>query len=85
MKSATNQSVNPKMIKALRKKLDLSQQEIAFLLDSERAEISKVERGLTTPNWLVKFVTLSRLLAEAGMTWEDVIMEFPEITDRKAS
>jgi DNA-binding XRE family transcriptional regulator len=79
------QPLNPKMLKVVRDRLGINQEELGRRLGVHRPDISKIERGLETPDWLLKFVMLSKVLTEAGMSWEDVIMEFPEITDRKAS
>lgn len=78
MEEVKKQPVNNKVIKNIRKKLGLSQKELAEMLDSEQSWLSKVERGLETPDWLIKFAVLSRLLHESEMSWEDVVMSFPE-------
>ena len=79
------QGLNNQVIKTIRTKLNLSQQEMAALLGTERGWLSKVERGLETPDWLTKFAVLLRLLNEAGLTWEDVVMEFPEPVSSRAA
>ena len=85
MEAKEKQSINPRMLKLVRERTGLSQSEIGSFLGCHRTDISRIERGIETPDWLVKFVMLSKLLTDAGMSWEDVIMEFPEITDRKVS
>lgn len=78
MRVAENQTIDTKVIKTIRERLGLSQGEVAKRLQTEQARISKAERGLETPEWLVKFALMAKLLHEAGLSWEDVIMEFPE-------
>jgi transcriptional regulator with XRE-family HTH domain len=78
MYETENQPPNNKVIKAIRKKLKLSQKEMARRLDTDDSWISKVERGQVTPDWLVKFAVLLKMLNDAGLTYEDVVMEFPE-------
>lgn len=73
------------MIKLLRSKLNLKQAEMAGLIGCNRSELSQIENGQITPDWLLRFVMLSKLLTDAGMSWEDVIMEFPDVVERKAS
>jgi transcriptional regulator with XRE-family HTH domain len=72
------QALNSKVIKQIREKLNISQEKMADTLDMDRARLSKIERGLETPEWLKKFAQLSKMLHQAGMTWEDVVIEFPE-------
>lgn len=78
MYESENQPPNNKVIKAIRKKLKLSQKEMARRLDTDDSWISKVERGQVTPDWLVKFAVLLKMLNDAGLTYEDVVMTFPE-------
>lgn len=78
MYESENQALNNKVIKLIRQKLNLSQREMAHILGTEQGWLSKVERGQVTPDWLTKFALLLRLLNEAGLTYEDVVMEFPE-------
>ena len=84
MYEAENQAPNNKVIKLIRTKLDLSQKEMAEILGTERGWLSKVERGLETPDWLIKFAVLLRMLNDAGLSYEDVVMEFPEPNPRAA-
>jgi transcriptional regulator with XRE-family HTH domain len=85
MRVAENQQIDSRVLKTIRDKLGISQEEVANRLQTERARISKAERGLETPEWLIKFALMAKLLHEAGMTWEDVIMEFPEIKTSRAA
>ena len=78
MYETENQALNNKVIKLIRKKLNLSQKEMADILGTERGWLSKVERGQATPDWLTKFAVLLKLLNDAGLSYEDVVMEFPE-------
>ena len=84
MSVCKNQTIDSKVLKKIRERLGLSQGEVAKRLQTEQARISKAERGLETPEWLVKFALMAKLLHEAGMSWEDVMMEFPEsVRDEK--
>jgi transcriptional regulator with XRE-family HTH domain len=78
MYQVKNQAPNNKVIKTIRDKLNLSQKEMADLLSTEQSRLSKIERGKHTPDWLVKFATLARLLNDAGLSWEDVILDLPD-------
>ena len=78
MYKVENQPPNNKVIKLIRDKLDLSQKQMAERLGTEQSWLSKVERGAITPDWLVKFAVLLKMLNDAGLTYEDVVMEFPE-------
>jgi DNA-binding XRE family transcriptional regulator len=62
----------------VRQKIGLNQSQIAKALGCHQTDISRIERGVETPDWLLKFAALSTLLHQAGMSWEDVIMSFPE-------
>jgi DNA-binding XRE family transcriptional regulator len=84
MESIKKQHVNAKMLKAVRDKLGINQDEMGRRLGVHRPDISKIERGLETPDWLFKFAALAKALHDAGMTWEDVVMNFPEPVDRVA-
>lgn len=78
MYEVEKQAPNNKVIKLIRDKLDLSQKQMAEKLGTEQSWLSKVERGAITPDWLVKFAVLLKMLNDAGLTYEDVVMEFPE-------
>ena len=78
MNSGKKQSINNEMLKVIRKKLGLTQPELGKKLGCHFSDISKVERGQVTPDWLIKFGVLLQLLNDAGLTYEDVVMEFPE-------
>lgn len=85
MEAKEKQSINPRMLKTVRERTGLSQSQIGSVLGCHQTDISRIERGVETPDWLVKFIQLSRLLDKAGLTWEDVILDLPEIPERKAS
>jgi transcriptional regulator with XRE-family HTH domain len=72
------QAVNPKMLKLVRDRTGMSQLELAERLGCKQPDISKIERGLEVPDWLIRFAKLAAVLDQAKMSWEDVIMEFPE-------
>jgi transcriptional regulator with XRE-family HTH domain len=76
------QAINSKVIKQIRQKLNISQEKMAEILETDRGRLSKVERGLETPDWLIKFAALSYLLHESGMSWNDVIMTLPDPSPR---
>lgn len=85
MEAKEKQSINPRMLKTVRERTGLSQTEIGSVLGCHRTAISRIERGVETPDWLVKFIQLSRLLDKAGLTWEDVIMDLPEVATLRAA
>lgn len=70
--------VDSQVIKKIRDRLNLSQEGMAELLQTDRARLSKIERGLETPDWLVKFAALSELLHRSGLSWHDVILDLPD-------
>jgi DNA-binding XRE family transcriptional regulator len=80
-----NQLIDPKVIKELRDKLDLKQSEMAEIIGCNRSELSLIENGKLIPDWLERFIRLSRLMSEAGYSWEDVVMKFPEPATPRAS
>jgi predicted transcriptional regulator len=77
MNQPQKQDVDRAMLKKVRKQLGLSQKDMASLLKTDDSLLSKIERGQETPDWLVRFAVLSKLVHDSGFTWEDVIMEFP--------
>lgn len=79
MSVGKNQTLDSKVLKKIRDRLGISQGEVADRLQTDRARISKAERGIETPEWLIKFALMAKLLHEAGMSWEDVVIEFPEV------
>lgn len=85
MYEVKNQVINNEMLKLVRTKLGLSQKAMAALLKTDDSLVSKIERGVETPDWLIRFAVLSKLVRDSGVSWEDVIMDLPEITDRKVS
>jgi DNA-binding XRE family transcriptional regulator len=78
MLGSKSQQVNAKMLKVVRGRLGMNQEELGQRLGVHRPDISKIERGIETPEWLIKFVLMAKLLQEANMSWEDVVMEFPD-------
>jgi transcriptional regulator with XRE-family HTH domain len=78
MNGEKKQSIRNAVIKDVREKLGISQQELAEQMGISRGRLSNVERGLETPDWLIKFAVLYRLLHESEMSWDDVVMSFPE-------
>lgn len=85
MYGTKNQALNNKVIKTIRDKLNLSQKEMAEILSTEQSRLSKIERGKHTPDWLVKFALLAKLLHDADMSWEDVVIEMPDPISREKS
>ena len=65
------------MIKAIRNKIGLSQSQIGSALGCHQSDISRIERGEVTPDWLIKFAVLLKMLKDAGLSYEDIVMEFP--------
>lgn len=84
MDSIKEQAINPCMLRAIRKKLGISQEEMAKKLGCHQAAISRIERGTETPEWLLKFAVLSKMASEASFSWEDIIMDNPPPTLRTA-
>jgi transcriptional regulator with XRE-family HTH domain len=84
MEASRKQSVNPKMLKLLRERTGMTQKELAEYLGVARPDISKIERGLKTPDWLVRFALLAEKMDQAKITWEDAIMELPDFSPRVA-
>lgn len=82
MNRKEKQQVNNKVIKNIRESLGMSQKDFAKMLGTDNSRLSKIERGEHTPDWLLKFALLARLLHETGMSWEDVVMEFPDPAPR---
>lgn len=78
MNGEKKQPINNEMLKVIRTKLKLTQPELGEMLGCHFTDISKVERGQVTPDWLTKFAVLLKLLNDAGLTYDDVVMEFPE-------
>lgn len=85
MLGSKSQQVDSKMLKVVRDKLGISQEEMGRRLGVHRPDISRIERGIEVPDWLIRFAALSKILHEAGYSWEDVIMEFPEAPTPRAS
>ena len=56
----------------------MSQRDMAQLLGTEQSWLSKAERGVVTPDWLLKFALLMKLARDAGLDFEDVALDFPE-------
>ena len=64
--------------KELRTKLKLTQETVAERLGTDQANISKLERGIEVPDWLVKAIQLHRLLTQAGYSLDDLILSLPD-------
>lgn len=64
--------------KEVRTKLKLSQESVAERLGTDQANISKLERGIEIPDWLVKAIQLHRLLDQAGYSLDDLILALPD-------
>jgi|688.fasta_scaffold1832928_2 transcriptional regulator with XRE-family HTH domain len=62
----------------VRKKLKLTQDEVAVALGTKAPNISDLERGVEIPDWLVKAIALNRLLEKAGYTLNDLILSLPD-------
>ena len=70
--------VKSDVLKEARKNLGLSQADVAKMLDSEQAAISKLENGKKIPDWLMKSIILARLLESAGYTFNDLLLSLPD-------
>lgn len=77
------QSIKSEVLKEVRRVLGISQTKLAEMLNSDQADISKLENGRKIPDWLIKSITLSRLLEEAGYTMNDLILSLPDPTDEE--
>jgi transcriptional regulator with XRE-family HTH domain len=84
MYKVENQPINNKVLKEIRLSLGLSQEQLAKRLGTDQSYLAKIEKGQVTPSWMIKFVALAQLLHQSGKSWEDVIMEFPEVNPRVA-
>lgn len=65
------------MLRDLREKQGLSQQEMANLLGIERSRLSEIERGRPS-KWLLSAIRLNRFLEQAGYTLDDLILFLPD-------
>lgn len=75
----SNESIKKSVsFKEVRKKLDLTQDEMAELLGTKRPNISNIERGVEIPDWLTKAITLHRLLERTGYTLDDLLLSLPD-------
>ena len=72
------EQVKSDVLKEARINLGLSQSDVAKMLDSERAAISKLENGKKIPDWLMKSIVLARLLERAGYTFNDLLLSLPD-------
>lgn len=56
----------------VRKKLELTQEKVAKHLGMTQADMSRLESGKKTPEWIYKAIRLHELLKEAGYTLDDL-------------
>jgi transcriptional regulator with XRE-family HTH domain len=84
MYKVEKQPINNKVLKEIRDSLGLSQEQLAKKLGTDQSYLAKIEKGQVTPGWLIKFVALAQLLHQSGKSWEDVIIEFPDVSPRAA-
>jgi transcriptional regulator with XRE-family HTH domain len=68
-------------IKQLRERLNLTQAQVAEALGTKRPQISNLERGVAVPDWLIKALVLNRLLAKAGLSYDDLLLSLPDPTE----
>jgi DNA-binding XRE family transcriptional regulator len=78
MKEPKTQDINSKVLKEARKALKMNQQELAEMIGSHQTDISKLENGKKIPDWLLKSITLGRLLEKAGYSLNDLILSLPD-------
>ncbi|BFM38915.1 hypothetical protein OLK001_08410 [Synechocystis sp. LKSZ1] len=81
MERVVRQHLKAEVIKELRKELGLSQAELGSLLGSDQTDISRLERGQKIPDWLMKAVTLNRLLQKAQLSFDDLLLSLPDPED----
>lgn len=67
--------------KEVRRKLKLTQDEVAEALGTKRPNISNLERGVDIPDWMQKAIILDRLVRKAGYTLSDLILSLPDPPD----
>ena len=72
------------MLKEVRERQGLSQQELARRIGIERARYSDLERGKIS-KWLIAAIRLNKFLAEAGYSLDDLILYLPDPEDRLRS
>jgi len=64
------------MLKEVRERQGLSQQELAKRIGIERARYSDLERGKIS-KWLIAAIRLNEFLAEAGYSLDDLMLYLP--------
>jgi transcriptional regulator with XRE-family HTH domain len=84
MEANEKQSIDSRMLKIVRDRTGLSQSAIGAALGCHQSDISRIERGLDTPDWLIKFVRLARLLEKTDLTWKDLALDSAPPTLRTA-
>lgn len=68
-------------LKEVRKKLNITQEQLAKRLGTHRPNISDIERGVEIPDWMIKALVLHRLLRQAGYTLDDLLLSLPDPDD----
>ena len=71
-KTAVNKSSSKKLLKDVRKELNMTQSELAEYLGVARANLNRLENGKNVPEWLLKALKLNGILKQAGYTIEDL-------------
>lgn len=84
MNQEEKQSIDNKVLKQIREELNMSQAEFAARLGTDQSKLSKIERGVLTPPWLIKFIALSKMVEETGKTWQDILLDSSPPTLRTA-
>lgn len=59
-------------LKEVRRKLELTQEQVAKELGMDRTDLSQLETGKKVPEWIYKAIKLNELLKEAGYTLDDL-------------
>lgn len=62
----------------VRKRLDMTQEEMAAVLDISRSYLSKFETGKSQIEWIEKAVKLDKLCQEAGLRLSDLFIPIEE-------
>ncbi|BFM40737.1 helix-turn-helix transcriptional regulator [Synechocystis sp. LKSZ1] len=71
----------PVTLKQVRKKLNITQDQLAERLGTKRPNISNIERGVEIPDWLMKALTLHSVLRQAGYSFDDLLLSLPDPED----
>lgn len=71
-KTLVNQPEPKKLLRDIRKELNLTQQQLADILGIARTNLSSLENGKEIPEWFLKAIKLNQLAEQAGYSLKDV-------------